>query len=117
MTVIDEIAARRQRLTVEEGFTPEHEDRQDRGQIARAAAAYANHSSLPIEVRDAVARFGPPWPWPWADNQWKPAASQRRDLVTAGALIVAEIERRDRAAAKTPEERAGSPNTKKPRQP
>jgi hypothetical protein len=38
--------------------------------------------------------------WPWEDKWWKPK-DRRRDLVRAGALIVAEIERLDRLAAKT----------------
>jgi hypothetical protein len=33
--------------------------------------------------------------WPWAPELWKPA-NARRDLVKAGALILAEIERLDR---------------------
>jgi hypothetical protein len=38
--------------------------------------------------------------WPWDRKWWKPK-DRRRDLVRAGALILAEIERLDRAAAKT----------------
>ena len=34
--------------------------------------------------------------WPWAASWWKPK-NRRRDLVRAAALIVAEIERIDRA--------------------
>jgi hypothetical protein len=39
------------------------------------------------------------WLWPWSVQWWKPK-DRRRDLVRAGALIVAEIERLDRAAAR-----------------
>jgi hypothetical protein len=35
--------------------------------------------------------------WPWHDDWWKPK-DRRRDLIRAAALIVAEIERLDRAA-------------------
>jgi len=35
--------------------------------------------------------------WPWAEKWWKPK-NERRDLVKAAALILAEIERLDRAA-------------------
>lgn len=35
--------------------------------------------------------------WPWQRKWWKPK-DPRRDLVRAGALIIAEIERIDRAA-------------------
>jgi hypothetical protein len=34
--------------------------------------------------------------WPWSQDWWKPT-NPRRDLVKAGALIAAEIERLDRA--------------------
>jgi hypothetical protein len=34
--------------------------------------------------------------WPWAPDTFKPSADRRRDLVKAGALILAEIERLDR---------------------
>lgn len=38
--------------------------------------------------------------WPWPSKWWKPK-SQRRDLVRAGALILAEIERLDRQQPNT----------------
>ena len=37
----------------------------------------------------------PPPSWPWVRRWWKPT-DRRRDLVKAGALILAEIERLDR---------------------
>lgn len=39
--------------------------------------------------------------WPWDESWWKPT-NRRRDLVKAGALILAEIERLDRAEAPKP---------------
>lgn len=39
----------------------------------------------------------PPRNWPWHRVWWKPS-TRRRNLVKAGALILAEIERLDRAA-------------------
>lgn len=41
------------------------------------------------------------WPTTWAEDWWKPK-NPRRDLVRAAALLIAEIERLDRAALKTP---------------
>lgn len=38
--------------------------------------------------------------WPWNGRWWKPT-NRRRDLIKAGALIVAEIERLDRAEPRT----------------
>lgn len=106
----DVFLERRRHIEVE-GFTPEHDD-QHRGRgMARAAACYALFASVSDEAREATdlpARMtttGKPisgWTaflelWPWARSWWKPK-DRRRDLVRAGALIIAEIERLDRAA-------------------
>jgi hypothetical protein len=76
--VIDE----RQRQKDVEGWTPEHDDDHANGEMARAAACYA--------IGRRVRTF-----WPWSEKWWKPK-DRRRDLVRAGALIIAEIERFDR---------------------
>ena len=85
--VVGEIAAERQRQIDEEGWTPEHDDEHDDGQMAMAAACYANFSGWSLKEV--------PPDWPWAKEWWKPK-DKRRDLVRSGALIVAEIERLDR---------------------
>lgn len=92
-----EIAAERHRQVTDEGWTPEHDDEHDKGELARAGAGYAYHAGLSDELRSK----GLPQAWPagWAFIWWKPT-TRRRDLVKAGALIVAEIERLDRAAAR-----------------
>lgn len=90
MTVIDEIAAERRRQIEVEGWTAEHDDEHVSGSLSDAAAAYAIGAS-----RSLLARK-PPGIWPWKNEWWKPK-SQRRDLIRAAALIVAEIERLDRA--------------------
>lgn len=100
MSAIDDIRVERTRQTTEEGWSEAHDDQHDSGELARAAACYAEHATDAHHVR--VCRSGdPPSAWPWSKLWWKPS-SRRRDLVKAGALIVAEIERLDRA-----EERAG----------
>jgi hypothetical protein len=101
MTVIEEIAAERKRQIEAEGWTPEHDDAHVGGELALGAACYA----LPSDHRPAPKTIGggkwrrqehaaPQW-WPWDWFSWKPA-TPRRDLIRAGALIVAEIERLDR---------------------
>lgn len=88
--VIDEIAAERERQITEEGWTPEHDDSHVSGQLCRAAACYAVGGGL-----FKIDKFQVPlqmWPYQW---EWK-SKSQRRDLIRAAALIVAEIERLDR---------------------
>lgn len=84
-----DVLAERQRQISAEGWSPEHDDEHVEGQIADAAACYALFAT---DQRRPV-----PAHWPWSDNWWK-QRGQRRDLVRAGALIIAEIERIDRAA-------------------
>jgi len=93
MAVIDEIAAERRRQVEAEGCTPAHDDQHRNGEMAAAAACYA----LPgIPLRDRIANV--PKAWPWSREWWKPK-DRRRDLIRAAALLVAEIERLDRATA------------------
>jgi hypothetical protein len=87
-----DVLAERRRQIESEGYTPAHDDEYDEGEMARAAACYAL-SAVGVKGNDiAQLRF-----WPWADEWWKPS-DPRRDLVKAAALILAEIERIDRAA-------------------
>jgi hypothetical protein len=100
--VTEEIAAERQRQIDAEGWTPEHDDEHPHGELARAAACYASVTALP-ENDHRHGPFYPPPEWPWSNDWWKPGfkrdyADRRRNLVKAGALIVAEIERLDRLA-------------------
>jgi hypothetical protein len=69
-----DIAVERRGQMEREGYTLAHDDTHDRGELAAAAAAFA------------------------APNICRPTQDRRRDLVKAGALIVAEIERLDRIA-------------------
>lgn len=97
--VIAEIAAERKRQIEAEGWTPEHDDAHDKGELARAAAAYADHASRFRDAKElgvAYATKATPPLWPWAPRWWKPK-NPRRDLIRAAALIVAEIERLDRS--------------------
>ncbi|EPH7530881.1 hypothetical protein ACPTIC_25575 [Pseudomonas aeruginosa] len=92
---IDVQEERRRQITAE-GWTPEHDDEHSHGQMARAAACYAlAGSSAP---NDGTAALLVSLAWPWDQQWWKPSTA-RRDLIKAGALILAEIERIDRAAA------------------
>ncbi len=86
-----DVLAERKRQVIAEGWTPGHDDEYEHGELADAAGCYA----LSSELFDCAGE--PPRPWPWPDEWWKPT-NRRRDLVKAGALILAEIERLDRAA-------------------
>lgn len=79
------IAAERRRQVEVEGWTPEHDDAHDTGELADAAACYA---------AARIAGQKPSSRWPWSLDWWKPSPDNRvRDLVKAGALLVAEIDR------------------------
>lgn len=107
----DVLAERRRQITAE-GWTPEHDDSHQCGEIASAAAAYAICSTLSAKRRSIVSgifSFENNQTlrdiWPWHRDWWKPK-DRRRDLVRAGALIIAEIERLDRAAERETREQA-----------
>lgn len=84
------IAERRRQIDVE-GFTLEHDDAHPPGELAKAGACYA----MSVLELDGGERLGLDRIWPWSWDWWKPQGI-RRDLVRAGALILAEIERFDR---------------------
>lgn len=95
------IAAERRRQREKESWSWQHDDEHDEGEMALAAIAYAlppawrsivRHVagvSVTFELRRLL--------WPWR-NEWKPSPDDRvRELVKAGALIAAEIDRVQRA--------------------
>jgi len=78
-----DVQAERRRQIEVEGWSPQDDDKQTDSEIAHAAACYALNNA-------AV--------WPYSISWWKPT-DRRRNLVKAGALILAEIERLDRLAS------------------
>ena len=96
----DVLAERRRQVEVE-GWTPEHDDAHDGGEMAIAAACYATAPPATYTEREWMFADRPK-SWPWHSTWWKPTF-YRHNLVRAGALIVAEIERLDRrVGAPTP---------------
>lgn len=91
---------RMRQLTIEE-FSREQDDQYTNGELAALASCYAHHASF-IARAPYGHEHSVPTLFPANMNQkwWKPSLDPRRDLVKAGALIAAEIERLDRAAAK-----------------
>lgn len=86
-----DVLAERRRQIEAEGWTSSHDDEYlQSGSLAAAAACYA--------LSAAGLKNAAPSGWPWSIAWWKPT-TPRRDLVKAGALILAEIERLDRQAA------------------
>ena len=100
-----DVLAERHRQVSKEGWTPAHDDEHGSGDLANAAAAYAHISTLSPALYDSVERDPVDvglkdivcarrlWPWHY---RWFKPKGPRRDLVRAGALILAEIERLDR---------------------
>ena len=83
----------RNRQLREEGWTAEHDDEHNQGELALAAACYAL-----AELHREKEMYGDPPPeWPWEAQWWRPTPHDRiRELVKAGALIAAEIDRMQR---------------------
>jgi len=84
-----DVLAERRRQIKTEGWSPEHDDQHQRQELSLAAACYALGTTTP---------YGKTL-WPWHYSAWKPR-NYRTNLIKAGALILAEIERLDRAANK-----------------
>lgn len=98
----DVLAERRRQVEVK-GWTPEHDDEHDTGELAAAGAAYtvaAADELYPLSLGDGNYRENCPPCWP-AGWPWKPD-DPRRMLVKGAALILAEIERLDRVVAQEP---------------
>jgi hypothetical protein len=88
MTGIELIAKERERQISTEGWTAAHDDQHINGELRDAAICYAM-------VCDDRAGEGAVdlSPWPWDMDWWKPSDDQKRNLVKAGALIAAELDR------------------------
>lgn len=83
-SAISDVIAERLRQQSAKGFTTQQDDTYIGGELAAAAICY-------IEPMEAESY----WPADWHDDSFKPS-DYRRNLVKAGALLIAEIERLDR---------------------
>lgn len=105
-TAIELLIEERNRQIAEEGWHESHDDEHDTHQLACAAAAYAwpaefdgyefiENPEFPGEITPSgVDRLDM---FPFHKDWWKPTPNDRiKELVKAGALIVAEIERLQR---------------------
>jgi hypothetical protein len=107
------IAEERARQIDSEGWSYAHDDQHDQRELARAALAYVaqyvhrawvftNELGMPGIRDNPEAHYRKeeaPDSWPWDEKYWKPK-SPLHDLVKAGALIAAEIDRLQRSAEK-----------------
>jgi hypothetical protein len=121
---VDVIAERRRQQGLQdhggEAYTPRFDDdTNDDSELAQAAVVYAlgaTYSDYARKMMLQQAHAGRPtfagerWPASWDFAHYKPT-TPRRDLVKAGALILAEIERLDRKAEREAREAAESYDT------
>jgi len=98
------IALERRRQVEEEGFTAAHDDDYLAGDLTYAGLCYAAYA---IQSSNNRANFKNllPSSWPWNFKWWKPGPddsdnSRRLELIKAGALIAAEIDRLQRKMAR-----------------
>ena len=93
ITGVELIAAERQRQIEAEGYTSDRDDAMTDEQLAYAALCYLLYETEGFE-----------WNlWPWDHRQFKPK-NTASNLVRAGALIAAEIDRLQRVAKVTDHE-------------
>jgi len=98
LTGADLIEYERLRQRAVEGWTSEHDAEHVQGELVDAAIDYARFAAILLrdptasEVSEFIA--GPSDNWPWHPDWWKPSPDDPvRNLVKAGALIAAEIDR------------------------
>jgi hypothetical protein len=100
MTGVELIAAERERQQSVEGWSPEHDDQHRHAELLRAAICYAEITKgLEYGHRlEDIREFVVEPKWPWIGYWLKPSEDRVRNLVKAGALIAAEIDRLQRKA-------------------
>jgi len=118
-TGIELIAEERAKQISDDGYSPAHDDRHNDGEIAVAGGTYALPQSHRIMGKRTITiptarglaepdgwkevSVSVPCDWPWEPQSWKPTPNDRvRELVKAGALIAAEIDRLQRSAVIKP---------------
>ncbi len=103
-----DVLAERERQVSEEGWSHEHDDSHGDESLAMAAACYAAPKPIYLLMRHREGELSIRDPWPWGINfrgnpcrdftGWnKKDKPRRQQLVIAAGLLLAEIERLDRA--------------------
>ena len=95
------IAAERTRQIEDEKYSSRHDDQHNRGEMVGAAIQYASLVyTATSDPNHKLSTLPVPMFWPWEEKTWRPSDDIVRNLVKAGALIAAEIDRLQRAKAK-----------------
>lgn len=103
---LEAILAERKRQLEVEGMTPAGDDKLEGAELSGAARCYFEATAIGDEGSLPV-----PTIWPFDDEAWKPK-DRRRNLVRAGALLIAERERLIRKADRALEADAREPVAK-----
>lgn len=93
----EQIEYERRRQTTDEGWSIEHDDEHVYGELYAAGLHYLVHGMSTLVGADA--RPAEP-PWPFGPEWWKPQ-TPIRDLVRAGALFLAEVDRLTRITSRS----------------
>lgn len=104
---VEMIRTERERQINQEGCSAEHDDSHTAEELAEAAMCYAC-----VGVSTARGGSAKEWPvrmfdgfsdslleWPWNEEDWRPSDDPILNLLKAGALIAAEIDRLQRKKA------------------
>lgn len=94
------ISQERERQQLIYGYGPYQDDMHRSGEMNDAAISYAMAAAKqargePLRCLQTMESAGM-IPWPWEASYWKPSDDPIRNLVRAGALIAAEIDRLQR---------------------
>lgn len=100
-TGVDLIAFERARQMTHEDWSDAHDDQHDEAEMVAAACCYAALARRQTDgtVRSRAKNIDPPDGWPWEAGWWKPSDDPSRNLIKAGALIAAELDRLQRRSA------------------
>lgn len=89
MTALEMIAEKHRTNREHKGYTEHHDDQHVAGELADGAIAFI------MQDLEGTSKNAKDW-WPFEEETFEPSDDPIRNLVKAGALIVAEIERRQR---------------------
>lgn len=93
--VVDKLIAERERVQNEEGWSALNDDSYVDTQLPRAAVCYLLLNPLRTNIYyNIIGEL-----WPFSASWWKPKDPEQ-DLIRAGQLIIAELERLERAKRK-----------------
>lgn len=90
-TGVELIAAERERQMRLKGWTAQHDREHSKAELACAAICYAEEAAHQVCQGHSRGYF--PGGWPFENEAWQPSEDPIRNLVKAGALIAAEIDR------------------------